>query len=39
VDELAPVFEYVDKHLAAAAKGLLAIDMGFKQLREHGVAT
>jgi len=38
VGEMADVFSYVDKHMTAAAKGLLAIDMGFKQLRGLGVA-
>jgi hypothetical protein len=38
VDELAPVFSYVDKHFKAVVDGLLAIEMGFAQLREHGVA-
>jgi hypothetical protein len=37
VAELGECFPYVDKHLAAAAKGLLAIEGGFKQLREHGI--
>jgi predicted translin family RNA/ssDNA-binding protein len=37
VDELAPVFGYVDKHFKAVVDGLLAIEMGFAQLRAHGV--
>jgi hypothetical protein len=27
----------IDKHLAAAAKGLLALETGFAQLREYGI--
>jgi hypothetical protein len=37
VSELAPVFEYVDKHFKAAVDGLLAIESGFAQLRELGI--
>jgi hypothetical protein len=37
IAELAEVPAYIDRHLAAAAKGLLALEMGFKQLREQGV--
>jgi hypothetical protein len=35
--ELAPVFEYVDKHLAAALKGLLAHERGVTELHQKGV--
>jgi hypothetical protein len=38
VDELAQVFPYLDKHLAAALKGLIAIDRGVAELHQKGVA-
>jgi hypothetical protein len=37
--ELEAAFAYVDKHLAEAAKGLLAIEMGFKQLHAAGFSS
>jgi hypothetical protein len=37
VRELAECFAYVDKHLAAAADGLIAVERGFAQLRERGL--
>jgi hypothetical protein len=37
VDELGECFAYVDKHLAAAADGLIAVERGFAQLRERGL--
>jgi hypothetical protein len=36
VREMAEVPAYIDKHLMAALKGLLAIEQGFRQLRELG---
>jgi hypothetical protein len=37
VGELGECFAYVDKHLAAAADGLIAVERGFAQLRERGL--
>jgi hypothetical protein len=37
VAEMAEVPAYIDKHLLATLKGLLAIESGFKQLRQLGV--
>jgi hypothetical protein len=38
VRELADVFPYVDKHLAAALNGLIAIERGVAELHQKGVA-
>jgi hypothetical protein len=38
VSELAEVFPYIDKHLAAALKGLIAIERGVTELHQKGVA-
>src|ERR1700737_1248005 len=38
VDELAEVFPYIDKHLAAAANALIAINDGITKLHQAGFA-
>jgi hypothetical protein len=36
-DELAEVLPYIDKHLAAALRGLIALDRGVAELHQKGI--